>query len=58
MCSPMLTDAQMACACILPRVSWQRFDELKAILLEPPKGRTPNPYLAKAVVEAEDSVGR
>ena len=36
----------------------QRFDELKAILLEPPKGRTPNPYWPEAVVEEEDSVGR
>ena len=39
-------------------VLWRAEELMMAILLEPPKGRTPNPYWPEAVVEEEDSVGR
>ena len=36
----------------------ERFDELRRILLEPPKGRTRNPFYPKAPIEGENAVGR
>jgi hypothetical protein len=36
----------------------ERFDELKRILVEPPKGRTRNPFYPIAPIEGENAVGR